>query len=391
MSRRPFAFLVAAIALALLVLPLLFWQQAAAQTQAHVVQPGDTLSSIARRYSTTTTELMKLNGITNPNIIRVGQALALPAGANGSTTVTPTATTTPQPTPTPTITPTPVPTEPPTRIYVVKPDDTLAHIAQIHKTTAAKLAELNDISPAAKLFVGQPLSVPVIDGMAFNTYTGDDIPVPGKYFVHIVQDGESLASIVEEYGTSLRRTLKTNNLADASQVKSGQRIVVPPPSYAELFTSPEYSDDGYPVYPAMPTTEKWISVDLSRQRLFAWEGDRLMNSFWVSTGVARTPTVTGVFRIWAKIPSQVMEGGSRAVGDYYYLPNVQWVQYFYQDYALHGAYWHSNWGRPMSHGCVNLRNQDAKWLYEWASPVNDEWKWYVSEPSNPGTLVIVHY
>jgi hypothetical protein len=45
----------------------------------------------------------------------------------------------------------------------------------------------------------------------------------------------------------------------------------------------------------------------------------------------------------------------------------------------------------MSHGCVNLRNQDAKWLYEWASPVNDEWKWYVSEPSNPGTLVIVHY
>jgi lipoprotein-anchoring transpeptidase ErfK/SrfK len=53
-------------------------------------------------------------------------------------------------------------------------------------------------------------------------------------------------------------------------------------------------------------------------------------------------------------------------GPGYDLPNVQWVMYFYRDYSLHGAYWHNNFGQPMSHGCVNMRNEDAKWLYDWA-------------------------
>ncbi|MCB0137619.1 MAG: L,D-transpeptidase, partial [Caldilineaceae bacterium] len=67
-----------------------------------------------------------------------------------------------------------------------------------------------------------------------------------------------------------------------------------------------------------------------------------------------------------------------------------WVQYFYEDYGFHGTYWHSNFGQPMSHGCVNMTNADAKWLYEWASPTVTEFKWHVTEKSDPGTLVIVH-
>jgi lipoprotein-anchoring transpeptidase ErfK/SrfK len=69
-----------------------------------------------------------------------------------------------------------------------------------------------------------------------------------------------------------------------------------------------------------------------------------------------------------------MSGGSGA--DYYYLPNVPHVMYFYGGYGLHGTYWHNNFGTPMSHGCVNLSQTDAEWLYNWASV---------------GTKVVTHY
>ena len=80
----------------------------------------------------------------------------------------------------------------------------------------------------------------------------------------------------------------------------------------------------------------------------------------VSTGVPRTPTVIGRFAIRYKLPRQHMRGPG------YSLPNVPWVMYFYRNYAIHGTYWHNAFGRPMSHGCVNMRVRDARWLYYWA-------------------------
>jgi lipoprotein-anchoring transpeptidase ErfK/SrfK len=70
--------------------------------------------------------------------------------------------------------------------------------------------------------------------------------------------------------------------------------------------------------------------------------------------------VRGQFRVYVKYRSQTMSGPG------YYLPNVPYVMYFHRDYGLHGTYWHSNFGRPMSRGCVNLRTPDAQWLYNWA-------------------------
>lgn len=139
------------------------------------------------------------------------------------------------------------------------------------------------------------------------------------------------------------------------------------------------------------TTEKWIDVDLSEQRVVAYEGTTLVNSFIVSTGLPRTPTVKGTFRIRMKVSSQTMSGGSAAYG-YYYLPNVQWVQYFYEGYAFHGTYWHDNFGQPMSHGCVNMRNEDAKWLFDWAGPTYDPHGavWQRPSTTNVGTLVVAH-
>jgi lipoprotein-anchoring transpeptidase ErfK/SrfK len=120
----------------------------------------------------------------------------------------------------------------------------------------------------------------------------------------------------------------------------------------------------------------WIEVNLSSQTAMLWNGAQLIRTFVVSTGVAKWPTVTGEFRVWYKTPSQTMTGGSRADGSYYSLDNVKWVSYFYQDYAFHGKWWNNVYGRPSSHGCVGMTNDDAKIVYDFA-PV--------------GTRVVVHY
>jgi lipoprotein-anchoring transpeptidase ErfK/SrfK len=114
-----------------------------------------------------------------------------------------------------------------------------------------------------------------------------------------------------------------------------------------------------------PTQGKWIDVNITRQTVTAYFGPRPIKTVLTSTGTWRHPTVIGTYRVYAKIPSQTMTGGSRARGDYYRLPGVPNIMYFYQGYGLHGTYWHRNFGHPMSHGCVNLTLADAAWFYAW--------------------------
>jgi len=113
-------------------------------------------------------------------------------------------------------------------------------------------------------------------------------------------------------------------------------------------------------FPEKGNGKRWIDVNLSEQRVYAYEGDIIVNAFIVSTGTARTPTVTGKYKIWIKLKSTTMSGPG------YYLTNVPYTMYFYKGYGLHGTYWHNNFGVPMSHGCVNLSIPDAQWLYNWA-------------------------
>lgn len=108
-------------------------------------------------------------------------------------------------------------------------------------------------------------------------------------------------------------------------------------------------------------SERWIDVDLSEQRVYAYEGSSIVNTFIVSTGTWLHPTVTGRFKIYIKLRYTDMSGPG------YYLPDVPYTMYFYSGYALHGTYWHNNFGVPMSHGCVNLSIPDAGWLFNWAS------------------------
>jgi lipoprotein-anchoring transpeptidase ErfK/SrfK len=120
------------------------------------------------------------------------------------------------------------------------------------------------------------------------------------------------------------------------------------------------SDDGNYDYPVVGDGERWIDVDLSDQMTYAYEGDVIVNSFLVSTGTWLHPTVTGQFSIYVKYEYADMAGPG------YYLPDVPYVMYFYDGYGLHGTYWHSNFGTPMSHGCINLTIPDSEWLFYWA-------------------------
>lgn len=126
------------------------------------------------------------------------------------------------------------------------------------------------------------------------------------------------------------------------------------------FATPSHAADIY-------TMEKLITVDLGKQMLFVWDKGQIVDKTKVSTGLPKAPTVKGSFKIRAKIPSQTMKGQSKAYGKYLY-KNVPHVMYFYQDYAIHGAYWHNRFGTRASHGCVNVPVSFAQWLYEWTPP-----------------------
>lgn len=139
-------------------------------------------------------------------------------------------------------------------------------------------------------------------------------------------------------------------------------------------------------------SEKWIEVGLSDFKLYAWEGNRKVFEFPISTGRPGYKTVTGEFRIWRKVRNQAYRGGSRERGDYYYLPNVPYSLFFHGAYAIHGAYWHNDFGvKNRSSGCVNLRISDAEQLYGWAGPAMSAGLGaFNSSPDNPGVRVIVH-
>ncbi|NPA26140.1 MAG: L,D-transpeptidase [Chloroflexi bacterium] len=131
------------------------------------------------------------------------------------------------------------------------------------------------------------------------------------------------------------------------------------PTPTATFTpTPTITPTPWPLPKGVEPGERWVLVVLHKQRLYAMESGYPVREFPVSTGLPNTPTVTGTFRVSRKYRVAPMWGPG------YYIPDVPYTMYFYKGYALHGAYWHNAFGRPMSHGCVNLRVEDARWLFE---------------------------
>ena len=205
---------------------------------------------------------------------------------------------------------------------------------------------------------------------------------PEQSPVYVVRAGDTLSAIAVRNGTTVAALMQANGIRNANMVYSGQRLTIPgrgaapAPSGAPVAqaVAPKPNDSlsvvsaGAPPANA-PTSGRWIDVSLSKQRLTAYEGSTPVYSTAVSTGLPGTPTVVGTFSVRTKLRAQAMSGPG------YYLPNVPHVMYFYAGYAIHGAYWHNNFGHPMSHGCVNLPLGAAAWMYNWASV---------------GTTVVVH-
>jgi len=109
------------------------------------------------------------------------------------------------------------------------------------------------------------------------------------------------------------------------------------------------------------TNQRWIQIDVTNQRLIAWEGGNQVYAVIVSTGKRATPTHPGVFTIQTKLRRDRMRGPGYDISD------VPYTMYYHGGYAIHGAYWHNNFGTPMSHGCINVAVDHAQWLYNWAS------------------------
>lgn len=163
-----------------------------------------------------------------------------------------------------------------------------------------------------------------------------------------------------------------------------------------------------PISTHIPAEDKRVEVSLEAQTLRAYEGDKLVLETRISSGIPNnrlaetalpTGTPEGEFRIYAKLPSKHM--GSVAGGPEveenggFSLPGVPWTCFFRTPggYALHGTYWHNNFGLQMSHGCVNMQNEAARWLFRWTTPVFDPTRiethqnW---EVTGNGTRVLVY-
>lgn len=119
------------------------------------------------------------------------------------------------------------------------------------------------------------------------------------------------------------------------------------------------------------TNEKLITVDIGAQKLTAWEAGKIVHETKVSTGMRKTPTVKGSYKVYLKYPKQDMRGPSPYKDIYpsgrYHIKDVPNVMYFFEGYAIHGAYWHNNFGRVASHGCVNVPLVSAEWLFNFAN------------------------
>ncbi|WP_437986586.1 L,D-transpeptidase [Sorangium sp. So ce117] len=143
--------------------------------------------------------------------------------------------------------------------------------------------------------------------------------------------------------------------------------------------------------------KKWIDISIRRQMLVAYEGTRPVFAALISSGRSgmadpeeTDATVRGSFYIHAKHVSTTMDGDDEASEAAFDLRDVPYTQYFHGGYALHGAYWHDEFGKARSHGCINLAPADAAWLFEWTEPaVPPEWHGAMNIEGG-GTLVYVH-
>ncbi len=319
------------------VLLLVTSQSVRSQEGAHVVRAGERLADIALAYDVDVYDLTSVNNIDNPDLIVPGLHLLIPgtrqANPYGARALN-----------------FELPGE--SGYYEVQVGDSLSTIAIRYEMPLADLMRLNGLEDPSSIWIGQRLRVSA-RAEPVTPNASQEPALARADQIYVVEAGDSLSEIGQNYGVSTEELLNANGLTNVNMLFPGQRLRVPA---SRAVRDAEATIAGAPV-----DGERSIEIDLSDQTLRAWQGDVEIFHTTVSTGKGETPTVVGTFEIGTKYQRQDM------YGDDYYLPGVPWVMYFYEAFAIHGAYWHANFGTPTSHGCVNMRPDEAGFLFAWAT------------------------
>ena len=325
---------------------------------SHRVRQGDTLYSISRAYGVDVRTLASHNRLQDAGRLFVGQTLSLPrnpptAPAVGTSQSMPLASSV---------------------IHTVTLGDSLLSIASRYKVGVGDLMLVNGLDHASLLWVGQNLALPkrtdgseplIVPIAAPQPAAVQEPPLPvvdpvpnraglpqvPASFVHIVKRGETLADIARRFKATALQVSDYNGLASRDLIVPGQRLLIPRRAAQA---------QGY-------MGKRWVEIDLSSQTLTAWDDEDLYMHVKISSGLEQYKTPVGHYNVWHMNESQTMSGPG------YSLPNVKFNMYFHRGYAMHGAYWHNNFGQPMSHGCVNMREEEAERLYQFVDLGTEVW------------------
>jgi lipoprotein-anchoring transpeptidase ErfK/SrfK len=240
-------------------------------------------------------------------------------------------------------------------------------------TADSTAASLNTLLDTIGFYVGDERAVPVDRKVAASWLT----VTPAGGTLAVTADTAAIQRVVDTLAAKVDRKPRTGVVVTDTAGKTLGTAVEPldgrslgdTSGAAAAFAAQLATGDGKHQVPVTlhkattTTVSRSAVVDLSDQRAYFYQDGKLWRSYLVSTGAVGHATPTGYFRVFAKVPMQDM---GCFPGAEYCTRNVPWVTYFAPDVGFHGTYWHRNFGHVMSHGCVNMPIDVAKYIYDWA-------------------------
>jgi LysM repeat protein len=328
MTRRLTLAILLAFVLAASASPIAF-----AQGATHTVQAGETLSAIAQRYGVSQQAIINANNIGSASLIYVGQRLVIPGAAAGTDL--------------------PQPAAPASAVHVISAGETLAAIAARYGVTVQALAEANAISNPSRIVTGQRLTIP---GANAAPIAGAPAPAASTASEYVVKSGDSLAQIAREYGVTVMAIAAANDIDNPSQIRAGQRLLIP-------------SDSPAPAAQIAPQGNLKMTVSIGQQRCRVYRDEQLLYNWPCSTGRAGSGTKTGTFYVQSKYREA---WGSRWG---FYMP--YWLGIYWaggSENGIHGLpykpggypIWGNSLGTPVTYGCVLLGANESATLWEMA-------------------------